>query len=624
MTGLGSFCAGLTIPTCDHGRIVTERIACRYRTRMLSTKIQDEQTELRHRQYRLNFLNTLRAKAQSWLVGLRESTLNDSDFITSDPKYADQLVEKFVSLAEILDCSKALSIRLGNEAANDKSLVQAWNSALKYTDGHGYPSFAHSMELLKLPSVHGGILHPISVALLAYNIGGPLNGSNTAFTHRWTLPGGSAPQIQGFHIEGDCGDIFDGYRLTLVWEISDGQIKNLSGTHHIFLAGDATPRPLQVISKAGETQPFSPLTIIYDSKNAALCYDCPEPEAIRNSVSLDLHLNTIGDDDLQLLSNSHDGVGPQDISLMELITEFPISGYSTHFHRLLFEPKSLHNMLATLSTLDIPMPQTTSDNSQQLLEQRFENFQRDSWTHTPSSIKGMEFDITLSGPYNSPAGFLDSLCVKARRDVHLPIGMDLFPQTALDENRECARKLVRDLPANFIAIRLAYYAPTLLQTSYTSYDLLSTTSLHCLAKSVERRCFELMGAGFIDAASHLPSVAALLTAFGNAINGPKEVQVTSEPWVDDTDLQIYRRRCLYLFWCADWLLCYLGKPEIGPFMVINIEQARQDLHKVWAEVGHAARLLLRNWVAWAMFVECLPLGGFTVRRPAGVKPTNYF
>jgi hypothetical protein len=171
------------------------------------------------------------------------------------------------------------------------------------------------------------------------------------------------------------------------------------------------------------------------------------------------------------------------------------------------------------------------------------------------------------------------------------------------------------LPEDLISTRLAYYAPALVDSAYTIRDLTPTANLHKFAKLLERRCLELIGMGFIDGESRLPSMAALACAFGNTINGLKEVQIVAEPWIEDLDLQVYRTRCLYLFWCADWLACYLVKPVTGPLMIINADMAIAGARGIRREVCRMAIVFLRNWVAWSLFVEGLPQGGFFVRRP---------
>jgi hypothetical protein len=97
---------------------------------------------------------------------------------------------------------------------------------------------------------------------------------------------------------------------------------------------------------------------------------------------------------------------------------------------------------------------------------------------------------------------------------------------------------------------------------------------------LEQRCLELIGVGFVDDGGHLPSIAALAAAFGEAMNGLKQIQLELEPWVEGADLQVFRTRCLYLFWCAEWLVCYLVKPTPGPYMMINAEKATDGLRRM--------------------------------------------
>lgn len=621
MTGPELFSANIAVRACDRGRIITERVACRHHTKLLAARPYDVQMPEKARQYRMDILNMIRATAQPHSPETEVTGADKSDMMPMESKYGNELVEKFVSLAETLDVSKAVAFHFESDDTQNKAFIQNWDSAMDDANGHGGTSLHHSLELFEYPSIRHGLLHPLLVALLAYSLGGPVNAANTAFAHAWRLPEASAAGTHNFYMEGDCGDVFDDLRLTLVWEAGDGQLKGVSGEHHVFLTNDAIPRPLQTICEAGNSGRCSPITIVYAPNNAALCYDCPDPASVRNSLTLDIHLNTITDDELHLLSDENTEVNMQEMALTKLVTRFPILNYDSHFHRLLFAD-SLNVIIGALSTLDTPIPQSAPEKVQRPLKQRLESYQRDNWDRTPHFIRSMEVDVPITGTYSSPASFLNSLHLKVCIDLHLPIGINLFPQTLLDENLESARKFVRHLPGGFILMRLTQYAPALLQIPYTPQDLVSTASLQFLANSVCHRCFEIMGAGFVDDDSYLPSFAALSSAFGNAINGPKEMQVTLEPWVDNTDFQVFRTRCLYLFWSADWLVCYLGKPKVGPFMVVDLEQARQSLETIRVEVGHTARLLLRNWVAWGMFVEGLPQGGFNVRRPADFEENN--
>ena len=180
--------------------------------------------------------------------------------------------------------------------------------------------------------------------------------------------------------------------------------------------------------------------------------------------------------------------------------------------------------------------------------------------------------------------------------------MNLFPQTLLDENREPARKLFRDRSSDDIQACLEPYATILINT-YRSQDLISTSGLRRLATNINSCCFKLIADGFVDDGCYLHSIAALASDFGSALDGSKEVQMAPEPCFDIEDLLIYRTRCLYLFWCADWLASYLKNPTIGPFMMVDAREAREWLVGMSNDMGNAAKLLLRNWVAWGLLME---------------------
>ncbi|CAN9304086.1 unnamed protein product [Alternaria alternata] len=198
---------------------------------------------------------------------------------------------------------------------------------------------------------------------------------------------------------------------------------------------------------------------------------------------------------------------------------------------------SLNAILATLGTLDVPPAPTIPKIGRCLLEERFETYKKDNWAHLPLEIKRMETDVYLEGTYPTAADFLNGVVLKARRDVHLPVGVKLFPQSPLDEISEEARKFIRDLPGDLISTRMAYYASALIDSAYTIGDLIPTANLHKFAELLERRCLELIGIGFIDDESRLSSMAALASAFGNAVDGLKEVQMVAEPWIEGLDLQ---------------------------------------------------------------------------------------
>jgi hypothetical protein len=517
-------------------------------------------------------------------------------------------------LAQTLESLKAVAFALGTA---DSVEIRASRTEEKVSASK-CPSPELASSPLKRPtSKHAqeDFLHPLLVALVAFKLGGPVNAAFTTHQHEWRIPSDNTRDTPNLHSEGDAGNLFEEMRITVVWETRDGEAAVPSGNHTVFLTGDATPRPLVALRTQEEDGANSPIAILYDCGHAALYYDCDDPDIIRKSTSVDLHLNTILDEDIQLLDGSSSNAFRGKLSLTKLVTDFPIAQYATHFHNLLFDSVALNVILTKLGTLDVPPAPTMPNSGQCLLEERFETYKKDNWAHLPLEVKRMKTDVYLEGTYPTAVSFLDNVVRKARRDVHLPVGVSLFPQSPMDGNWEWARRFIRDLPKDLILTRLAYYAPALVDSAYTTRDLTPTANLHKFAKLLERRCLELIGMGFIDGESRLPSMAAMACAFGNAINGLKEVQIVAEPWIEDLDLQVYRTRCLYLFWCADWLVCYLVKPVTGPFMIINADMAIAGARGIGREVCRMAIVFLRNWVAWSLFVEGLPQGGFFVRRP---------
>lgn len=600
------FIASIQVPLKEYGRIVTDRVACRRQTCILGDPPENCAALTEKRQYRLHLVEALMTACAS------------SGYISvSEPRdILPPLVRKFVNLGNTLGISKALAFPHGATLCKDYADVAEpgdESEELRLIESEPEAQGFKINDDTIISTMRESLAHPLLVALVAYHLGGPVNAAFTIRSHEWKLSEVGLANKPVFHIEGDTGVLFDDIRVTTAWEVHDKLIAGPSGEHSIFLTDDAEPRTLATPGPIKDDQASSPLCIIYNSRHATLYYDCQDLDAIRKSVSLDFHLNTITNDDIQLLSNAEAEPDDENLTLSKLITTFPVKNYTDHFNRLLFTSESPRIMLDTLSTLDVSEIKSAPDQRNHKLQQRFEMFKKENLTRIPPAILSMAVDIPLLGSYKSSGGFLDSVYIKARRDVHLPIGHDLFPQTEISEGREWTRKFIRDLPEDLISRQLAKYAQIVKQCPYTAGDLLTTATLRKLAIQMEQRCLELIGIGFIDKTGHLPSVAALALAFGRAIDGPKEVHVTPEPWIDGADLQIYRTRCLYLFWCADWLVCFLVKPTDGPFMMLETRRIQEDLIKVRAQMIRIARLLLRNWVAWGLFMEELPQSGFHVR-----------
>lgn len=595
------FNAALHVPANIVGRLVTNRVACRHHTQVLQERHQDARACAKRIEYRRNLLNAVLAAC------VQTEGFNQRDA-------AVKLVEKFSTLAQTLDRSRAVAFTFGDK--EDKEVVASPIEEQVIASGCSSPGLPSSQfEFSISEPVQEDILHPLVVALLAFKLGGPINAAFTGHQNEWRLPTDAARDTPSFRSEGDEGDFFDNLRITVVWEIRNDRASGPSGKHSVFLTGDATPRLLVVLTAQEQAEVNSPVTILYDCGHAALYYECDAPDVIRKSRNLDVHLNTISDEDIHLLNGEASGKTHGKPTLTELVTNFPIERHANHFHDLLFDSVSLDAILTKLDTFDVPPAPALLKNGQHLQEVRFDTYKKDNLAHLPLDVKRMESDVYLEGNYSTAARFLDKVVLKARRDVHLPLGASLFPLSPMEGNMEWARKFIRDLREDLISTRVAHYATALVDPVYTTRDLISTANLRNCAKMLERRYLELIGIGFIHDACPPPSMAALACAFGNAIDGLKEMQIVAEPWIEEMDLQVYRTRCLYLFWCADWLVCYLVKPEPGPFMTTDEDVAVAGARGMVKEVRRIAIMLLRNWVAWSLLVESLPQDRFFVRRP---------
>ena len=525
---------------------------------------------------------------------------------------AFKLVEKFRTLAQTLDRSKAVAFTFGVE--EDEEIVTLPIEEQVAASGDSSPEPQSSpLELSTSMPAREDTLHPLLVALLAFKLGGPINAAFTGHQHEWRPPIDTARDTPSFYSEGDVGDFFDDIRITIVWEMRDDKATGPSGKHSVFLTSDATPRPLEALTVQKRAEASSPVTILYDCRHAALYYVCDDPDAIREGKSLDVHLNTISDKDVRLLNTATGDKSRGKPSLTELVTNFPIENYANHFHDILFDSVSVNAIFTKLDMFDVPPAPALPPDRQHLQDKRFDAYKKDNLAHLPIDIKRLAGDVYLEGSYPTAASFLDKVVLKARRDVHLPVGASLFPQSPMEENMEWARRAIRDLREDLVSNRVAHYATALVDSAYATRDLISTANLRNYAKMLERHYLELIGIGFTDDACSLPSMAALACAFGNAIDGLKEAQIMAEPWIEEMDLQVFRTRCLYLFWCADWLVRYLVKPEPGPFMIVDEKTAIAGAQGMGRAVRRIATMLLRNWVAWSLLVEGLPQSGFFVR-----------
>lgn len=556
--------AGISVSACDWGKIVTDRVAWRHQTCILHEIPQDAGAVVTIQRYRQKIISALMCA-------------------TTDIDTGFQFVRRFLHLAETLESVRAVAVQLGpsNEIISSwNTLATTWVEADQETGLDGCTLLAHKIELLESRLVDQTLLHPLFVALLAYQMGAPINAASTAYAHEWKIPENSTKitGVPAFHIEGDSGDMFDDHRIALVWESRKEKSGSPSGQHHVFLTGDATPHTLTTLKDAQLEGVGSPMIILYNSRSAALYYDCHDVEAVRHSINLDFHVNVVTDSDLEMLSVRHpDAVELEHLTLTQLLVNFPIYDYNSHFDRLLFDPESLSLIFSKLSLFDIPISAPTSSQTctKSTLEKRFEAYVNDNHAQIPPAILDMEHDIKVSGTYGSLSSLMHIICFKARRDVHLNLGMNLFPQHPTTQHQELARKYFRDLPGDVVSQRIMHYTQTITRHSFTSNDLIPAPQLKALGLRIEMCCFELLSVGFIDSAFMLPSIASFAAAVGSALDGPKEYEITADPCIQDADLEIFRTRCLYLFWCADWLARYLARPCQGSIMVMEVKQ--QDL-----------------------------------------------
>jgi hypothetical protein len=562
------------------GDIIASRIASRDLTCLQDIpKRPDAQNRGRQMHYRYNILESIRKAG-------------------SDRVHGNKLVCIFRYLVWTLENERAVAVPANTP--DGFKFEDAWRAMLDdSTDYYGKLQPGQPGNLQRY-CIANNVLHPLLVALLAYRMGGPINTVSAPHAHQWKLPDQSttASDVQNFHMEGDNACIFYSHRMSLVWEETNGQSRGVSGNHHIFLSGEGSEsKSLTTASLINPGQISTASTILYDVRNAALVYECQETNSVRNSINLDFYVETSDDDILELLVTAE--VAPT--TLTELLLSYPIPRYDYYFDRLLFGPESLRAIVNKLSDINItPGPCNSLPIMDPLLKQA-EAWYKENVARIPPEIS-MKHDTRITGKHTSTAVFLRCLASKAHRDAHLQIGRDLFPQNSVEENRECARRYIRDMPRDQVMQHLTQYEQVLTNVPFVAFDILSTNHLHALACKIERKCWDLEGSGFIDPTGILSSLPCLVSALGQAVNGPKEAQRVPDPLVDPVDLQIYRTRCLYLFWCADWLMRY--EPVPGPCMLPNANEAVNDLKT--GSYQSDAVVLLRNWVAWGMFVERLP------------------
>jgi hypothetical protein len=589
------FRAGFSVQTHECGKLITDRIACRDATKV----VKETQDEAAKKQYRDNLAQDLH-KAFAKKGG------------------STALINKFLVLAHTLEHSQAIGLPT-DQASNLRGQgtgADDWLAATQNVFADGSKLLDRSSPLLRHIATRAGITHPLIIALLAFRLGGPVNAANTTYAHQWKLPeqSQSAMHAQNFNMEGDRSDFFDEHRVTLVWQEREGQSEQLSGNHSVFRSGEAnTWQPLTMASLREELEAGVGLTIVYDARNAALVYECQEEKVARRSINLDFHLHTTPEDMLALHSISgHDGPPSAGSTFFDLLTKAPTPNYRINFDHHLYHPVRIQAIMQMLSKVDVPAPPPRWSSHAKLI-QRIQAYRQENQSHIPPAVIRMEQDVRASGTYYSLPEFLERVAMKARRDVHLPIGCDLFPYDPIDDTREFMRKYFRDMSDHMVSKRLTEYTTTLIPASYSPQDLLSTAQLQSLAEETETKAHELTANGYVSTDNRLASIPFFVRALSKSLNGKKELEVSADPSFDATDFHIYRTKCLYLFWCADFVVDYLGRPLEGQFMIARLDNGRASVLRNRAEF--VARCLLRNWVAWGTFVEGLPAGKFTVRAP---------
>jgi hypothetical protein len=575
----------ITVPATAHSQIILGRVASRNLTHV--KQVRNDMHDLQSQtMYRSNMLHLLRSTCRN---------LEDGD----------RLVQNFRDLVENLERKGAVAIPTEHQPdiSGNPTLDGMWQAVLNGEDayqGRWLPTHCGPRELC---TIIDHLLHPLLIALLAYQMGGPINAAKSAHAHQWRRPTDPIdPQdTQNFYMESEHGGVFDIHRLTFVWEQHSEESRGPSGSHHIFLNGNGIHSNLLKTASCITSQISTPVAILYNSKTSAIFYDCQESDAVRNSISLDFHIETTSNDVLALLENpDRTDIDISSRSLNDLILEFPVRQYGNHFHDRLFSDASLQAILDKLAAIDISPASPSPQLPQQVSLRRMEAYESENRSRRPLNID-MEHDVRVSGPYPSIAYFVRSLTLKSRRDMHLGLGWDLFPRNTIDENRERARKYLRDMPVELLHRRLELYAEVLLPTTYTACDLLSTEQLQVLSRVIENRCNELIGNGYVDPDLVLNSMAPFAAALGKALNGPKEFQRGMDACADELSCQYYRTRCLYLFWCADWLVNHHNRITPGPFMLFSMNET--EMVKSKQEIASVARVLLRNWVAWGLVVE---------------------
>jgi hypothetical protein len=636
------FRAALNVPSAHHGRTVTERVVCRRVTRHIpgpDTRIDDSK-----KLYREFLLERLKAGDPGSKNGAQpaldtpSTAMIDNDIIMEDscdalfgentdmgtdsiPNSLDELIVKFLELATILENAKAVAF---SDIIISQSLIDAHSITLPPDDSNTdhEASISKYAQLLNPEPEFAQCIHPLFILLLAYRLGGPINASYTAYTHKWKPPQHSASAKPSDLIltEGDTKDFMTNHRLTFAWEMRNDTAMKPSGDHNIFPSGTVELTKMAYIREQEENADEGPVAILYDAKNSACCYSSPDPDVVRDSVSFNFQVPGLSNllSSLWWQDNADRALGS--MTLTQLLTVFPVCDYASHFHDALFKPQSISTILSKLAKLKLPpVPPPTSTTLSH--KQKYRVWENDNQANIPTAVRDSPMPL-LTGLYPTMEPFLENLARIAAKSTHISLGVDMCPlecETLESETKsggEEARKFMRDLNERDIRRVFTPFIGFFQAKPPKTSDLLPVHTLSGMALRLSKMSLDLSTLESIDPASKrariILSVSSFTSAIGTALSSPLETTVNPEPWIDDFDLQIFGTRCLYLFYCAQNLTGWLWQFEK--------ECERTGMHEKEKTVGRerreavwTANMLVRNWVAWVLFVEGLPQRPFRVR-----------
>lgn len=116
---------------------------------------------------------------------------------------ADELIEKFVRVTKTLKILDAFALHI----ADGKGVVRNDITEVKYENVD---------DLIDSPSISHVLLHPLSIALLAFRMGGVINAADTSHLHEWKPHTAAMTDAHNFHMKGASNDVFDDPRITTV------------------------------------------------------------------------------------------------------------------------------------------------------------------------------------------------------------------------------------------------------------------------------------------------------------------------------------------------------------------------------------------------------------------------